>query len=210
MKSFVILFIFLINSAIANAQFGKEHAIYVSSDLSFGMYFGIDLNLNYMYKETYSLRLGLSGFVRDSKTTPKDYNPGLELLPFTGPIDQLVNYQLCVGKIKLLNPKGTIRLNQFVGLAYTLISEPDNYVKGSSGFFSDNYDWEFEKHHVLSLLINPKFEFAFTRYFGLSISPILLINKDRVNIGVGAGTMFGLLRKRKKQRKSIRNKTEYL
>ncbi|WP_242082872.1 hypothetical protein [Aestuariivivens sediminis] len=67
----------------------------------------------------------------------------------------------------------------------------------NDAFLAENYTWDYKKHNAVSLIINPKIEFAFTRFYGLTISPMLQINKDRTYFGVGIGQMIGLLRKRK-------------
>ena len=64
-------------------------------------------------------------------------------------------------------------------------------------FLTENYTWNYKKYNTLSLIINPKIEFPFTRFYGLTISPMLQINKDRTYFGIGIGHMIGLLRKRK-------------
>ena len=67
----------------------------------------------------------------------------------------------------------------------------------NSGFLTENYTWIYNKYNTVNLIINPKIEFPFTRYFGLTISPMLQINKDRTYFGIGIGQMIGLLRSRK-------------
>ena len=47
------------------------------------------------------------------------------------------------------------------------------------------------------MILNPKIEFPFSRFYGLTLSPLFQINKDRTYIGIGVGQMIGLLRKRK-------------
>ena len=64
-------------------------------------------------------------------------------------------------------------------------------------FLTENYTWNYKTHNTLSLIINPKIEFPFTRFYGLTISPMLQINKDRTYVGIGIGQMIGLLRNRK-------------
>ncbi|HSP84008.1 MAG TPA: hypothetical protein VLN72_09800, partial [Gillisia sp.] len=66
------------------------------------------------------------------------------------------------------------------------------------GFLDENYSYEYHKYHTVSLIINPKIEFPITRIYGLTLSPMILINKDRTYMGIGVGHMIGLLRKKNK------------
>ena len=67
----------------------------------------------------------------------------------------------------------------------------------NGGFLAENYTYEYSKFNTVSLIISPKIEFPFSRIYGLTISPLIQINKDRTYLGVGIGQMMGLLRKRK-------------
>ena len=174
--------------------------MYTSGELNFGNYIGIDLNLNYVYKEKYSFKIGYTGNIRKPKSQPDDYSSGLIgilLFGAANPYDQLENYQIGVGKIYKLNPSGTIRVNISLGLGYTIINEPENWIKITNGFLAENYIWNYNKYQTFSLLLYPKIEFPLSRFYGLTLSPLLQINKDRTYIGMGIGHMIGLLRKRK-------------
>jgi hypothetical protein len=46
----------------------------------------------------------------------------------------------------------------------------------------------------MSLIINPKIEFPLTNFIGLSVSPMIQLNKDRTYYGIGFGTMLGKLK----------------
>ncbi len=195
----LLLLLAAINSV--NAQTELKHAYYFGSDLSLGNYLGLDLDVNYIYSEKYSLRIGYSGHIRKSRSLPADYSSGLVNSMFFGlaqPLDQLENIYLTAGKIYKLNEKGTIRINLSVGLGYTTIREPGNWQRSENYFLVENYTWDYEKYHTVSLIISPKIEFPFTRFFGLSLSPMLQINKDRTYVGIGIGDIFGLLRSRNK------------
>lgn len=39
----------IISSNYVNAQFSENHALYGSGEINFGNYFGIDLNVNYVF-----------------------------------------------------------------------------------------------------------------------------------------------------------------
>jgi hypothetical protein len=196
----ILLFIVLIGFYTANAQFGAKNAIYTSAELNMGNYFGVDLSLNYVYNEKYSFRLAYTGNIRTPKSQPNDFTSGLVgVLSFglVNPYDQFENYQIGIGKIYKFNPSGTIRLNLNVGLGYSVITEPENWTKIDNSFLVENYTWDNHRYDTVSLIINPKIEFPFTRFYGLTLSPMVQITKNRTYFGVGIGQMIGLLRSRK-------------
>jgi len=100
------------------------------------------------------------------------------------------------GRVYPLNKKGTIRANISLGLGFTVIREPTNWQPIGGSFINQNYTYEYHKYNTISLIINPKIEFPFTRFYGLSFSPMIQVNKDRTYIGIGIGQMIGLLRKK--------------
>lgn len=198
-KSQLLIFLLFFSINAVKAQFAENNAIYYSDGLNIGSYFGVDFNLNYIYKEKYSVKVGYIYNRRKPKNQPEDYSSGLAnvlLLGTTNPHDRMENYQLALGKIYSLNQNRSIRLNLSFGLAYTVIREPENWQKAASGFLVENYTWNYQTQHTLSLIINPRIEFPFTRIYGFSISPMVQINKDRTCFGIGIGQMIGLLRKR--------------
>lgn len=186
-----------INSS--NAQFAENNSLYLSTEFNFGNYVGFDFNMNYVYKEKYSFKIGYSGNIRKPKSQPDDYSAGLiGVFGFNlaNPYDQIQNYQIAAGKIYKLNDKGTIRANITLGLGYTIIKEPNNWVKIGGGLLSENYSWEYDNHNTVSLIINPKIEFPFSRFYGFTLSPTIQINNKRTFFGVGIGSMIGVLRKK--------------
>ncbi|MGM1056554.1 MAG: hypothetical protein ACQEWG_11765 [Bacteroidota bacterium] len=113
------------------------------------------------------------------------------------PYDQLINVQAKAGRIYRLNKSGTIRLNLMGGVAFTVIQEPYNWQPVNSLFLTENYTYDTNSFNTMSFVFNPRVEFPFTRFYGLSLSPVLIINKDRTFWGLGIGHMIGLLRGRK-------------
>lgn len=200
-----LLFVF-VSVHIANAQFAENHAIYLSGETGGGNYFNTDLNLNYVFKENYSLQVGLTGNLRKPISQPDDYFGGLLKTVFffglADPKDMLETYHISAGKIVNLNKSKTIRANLLLGVGYTTIKEPENWqkVEGSiiEGMVRDNYTWDWEKRHGVSLIINPKIEFPLTQYWGLTVSPMVQVNKDRTYFGIGVGSALGLLRPKKR------------
>jgi len=53
-----IILIFSISINLAHAQFSENNAIYSSAELNLGNYIGLDIHLNYIYKEKYALKIG--------------------------------------------------------------------------------------------------------------------------------------------------------
>ncbi len=198
----LILLFFFVGANIANAQFAENNAIYLSGEIGGGNYFNSDLNLNYVYKENFSFKLGYSQNLRKAVSRPDDYFSGLVksvfMFGFANPKDQLETYNICFGKIVNLNKSRNIRANFMFGAGYTTITEPENWkkVEGNiiDGLITDNYTWDEGKHHGISFIINPKIEFPLTRFWGLTVSPMIQINKDRTYFGIGIGSMLGLLR----------------
>lgn len=201
MKRRIITLLILIGIQFTFAQkFGENNAIYTTQELNLGNYVGLDVSFNYVYQERYSFKMSYTGNIRKPKSQPNDYITGFTGLLFFGllsPYDHLKNFQIGVGRIYKLNEKGTIRLNATMGLGYTTIEEPTNWQKVTDSFWTENYTWEYQKNTTVSLILSPKIEFAFTRFYGLSISPMLQINKDRIYFGIGFGQMLGLLRSKK-------------
>ncbi|GET22093.1 hypothetical protein [Prolixibacter denitrificans] len=200
MKRTLIKGLFICSIHSANAQFANNNAIYSTSGLSFGNYMGGDVSLNYVYREKYSCRVGYSDYLRKPKSQPADYSSGLAkaiIFGLENPHDQIENYQIAVGRICKLNETGTIRANLSIGVGYTIIKEPENWqkVEGTS-LVAENYTWDYHRQNTVSLIINPQIEFPFTNIYGLTISPMLQLNKDRTYVGIGIGQMIGILRKR--------------
>jgi hypothetical protein len=207
MKRIITVLIFSISINLTNAQqFDKNNAIYSSGEMNLGNYVGIDMNLNYVYKEKYSFKIGYTENFRKPKSLPENYSPGLIgifYLGYLNPYDQLRNFQIGLGRTYNLNENGTIRANFLLGLGYTTIREPENWEFIQDAYFVENYTWNYTMYNTVSLIINPKIEFPFTRYYGLTISPMLQINKDRTYFGIGIGHMIGLLRKKTNHNKRL-------
>jgi len=195
--SLILIFSFSFNEV--NAQFSEDNAIYQTSEITIGNYLGLGVHANYVWKEKYSFKIGYSGFIRRPKSAPENYSPGfVGILTFglANPYDQMQTFQILAGKIYPFNKKGTIRANISLGLGFTIIKEPTNWQPLEGNILYHNYSYEYHKYNTVSLIINPKIEFPFTRFYGLSISPMIQINKDRTYIGIGIGQMIGLLRKK--------------
>ena len=196
----LLVFVLLVNMASAQSQKNKN-AFYATGAFNLGNYYGVDINLNYVLKDKYTFKVGYTGNLRVAKSKPEDYLGGLEgvflLLGTKDPFDQIINYRFDIGRIYKLNESGTIRLNASIGLGYATVREPANWKKRStlaSGFLDRNYSWKYQDNHSFSLIINPKIEFPITDVWGITISPMVQINKYRTYFGIGVGTMLGFLK----------------
>lgn len=149
MKCIFILFaIALLPCGFANAQFLKNNALYLSSELGSGSFYGGGADLNYVLKDKYSFKLGFSGGMRRAKTRPEDYSEGILTsiftLGMTKPKDMIEGFGLSAGRIYKLNQSGTIRLNMSLGVYYTTITEPENWEKIKEMTFPifENYSYD--------------------------------------------------------------------
>ncbi len=199
MKRILSIGLFLIGFNFGSSQFDEKNAIYSTIEFNLGNYVGFDIHMNYVYLEKYAFKIGYTGNIRKAKSQPEDYTSGLIgilLFGLANPSDQMENYQIGFGRIYKLNESGTIRINLSFGLGYTIITEPENWQPINSAFLTENYTWNYGKYNALGFIFNPKIEFPFSRFYGLTISPMLQISKDRTYVGIGIGQMIGLLRKR--------------
>lgn len=192
-KQMLTLLIILGSIPISYAQFGENHAIYTVGEIQLGNFIGIDMNLNYVYKEKYAFKIGYLGNLSVSKANPEIYPPGYYGLPLLGilrPLDRIETYQIAFGRMYPLNKSGTIRANLALGVGYSTLREPDAYSDVS-------HSWNYNKYHSVSFIVNPKIEFPFSRYYGLTFSTMVHLSKDNTYFGIGIGHMMGLLRKKR-------------
>ncbi|MBQ0768872.1 MAG: hypothetical protein KBT58_06240 [Bizionia sp.] len=199
MRKLMLLFIVSVFIPSAKAQWSDNNALYLSLDYNLGNYIGIDTNINYIYNETYSFKIGYTGNLRTPKREPNDFSsglPGLFTIGLIGPFDTMENYHIGAGRVIKLNAKGSIRANLSFGIGLTTIKEATNWQKYSGYTLDKNYSYQYHRYQTISLIINPKIEFPLTRIYGLSVSPMVQINKDRTYFGIGIGQLLGVLRKR--------------
>ena len=183
-----ILILFFISIQFTNAQAAKNNKLYASSELSIGNYLGVDVNLNMITKKNYIFKVGFNGNFRGSRSTPSDYD--------SGPRDYFNSFQIGfgklynIGKIENLDENGIVRANISFGLGITTLKERVNWrLNNNSYYISDG-----KRYSTISLIINPKIEFPFKKFLGLTISPMIQINKYRTYFGIGIGQMIGLVR----------------
>jgi hypothetical protein len=201
MKRIISILILLLLVLKVNAQFSEKNAIYLTGGLNLGNFLGMNLNLNYILNNNYSFQAGISGLLREPKSKPEDFTSGLTGL-FTLGLSNLLyyeemdNYQILVGKIFKSNKASTTRFNIAGGIGYTYLTEAINWKPVTNYTIGENYTYDIIKHSTASFIIKPQVEFPFTRYFGITLSPMLQINKYRTYVGIEIGAMLGLLREK--------------
>jgi len=168
----------------------------MQSGFSLGTHLGISGNLNYIYKNTYSLEFGGRFYGQKSKLRPNDFKGGLiggVTLGIEDGNDLYFDTQLLVGKIFPMRLPQR-RWNLKVGLAYTEVEKSVNFKEAEKSLFGANYSYDKHRFSTISLLINPVLEYPFSQIFGIYISGHLIVNKETVFFGVGCGLIYGLLR----------------
>lgn len=197
-NSFIIaLFLVLLSSSAQAQNDSGKPPLYVSNELGFGNFLSNDLSLNTSLNTNYNLKFGYIGNIRTPESLPKDFSSGLLGLTVFSlgkrPYDRLRNLYVSVGRYFPLDKKGVARLNFSMGLGYTMISKPSNWIKNNNVLLKTNYNWTEKRHSTVSLIINPKIEIQLTRIFGFSISPLIQLNNDLTYYGVGFGMILGRL-----------------
>lgn len=197
-NSFIIaLFLVLLSSSAQAQNDSGKPPLYVSNELGFGNFLSNDLSLNTSLNTNYNLKFGYIGNIRTPESLPKDFSSGLLGLTVFSlgkrPYDRLRNLYVSVGRYFPLDKKGVARLNFSMGLGYTMISKPSNWIKNNNVLLKTNYNWTVKRHSTVSLIINPKIEIQLNRIFGFSISPLIQLNNDLTYYGVGFGMILGRL-----------------
>ena len=198
MKKIILLIVVLAFTHIkSNAQTSKNNTIYINNGFSIGNYYGLNIDINYIYKEKHTVAFGYSGIIRKPKSQPKDYTGGLAgLFTFNlaAPHDEILYYKLLVGKIKKLNKHARILLNLKGGIAYAKILTATNWQSTGTGFVGSNYSFEYKKNNALFVVLNPEILFlGHSKKMGTSISPFVLINNKDFAFGIGLNFIFGFM-----------------
>ncbi|WP_336093847.1 hypothetical protein [Leeuwenhoekiella sp. CH_XMU1409-2] len=197
MKSkFLVIFAISLISYVAKAQFAEKNWAYFSLGGVVGSHLGVSVSADYVYDNKYSLEIGWEQYIRSSQNKPDDFSSGLVnlfLLNLFEPFEQSDMVQLQGGRVFILNEKKSIRLNIMGGLAFTSIKDAFDFRVVDSPFLTDNYTYEYSKRNTISLLFSPRIEFA-TAYYGLSLSPKFIYNKDIIYFGLSLNHMIGVLR----------------
>jgi hypothetical protein len=204
-----LLFLSLLGPYLVEAQPQKRHAVYGSGQLATGNYYGFDLSANYVLDERHVFQFTFGLYQRRAQSIPIDYNgAGFSIMPNwwpAGPFDIMRNLQLTYGRMYQLEESGKLRAILTGGLALSHVTEPGNWrdYEGPSGGFGGqfwpqpNWDYDYISNNRLSVVFNPRIEFAFARFYGFTLSPSIVVNAQRTLINVGVGHVIGLVRRKK-------------
>ncbi len=180
----------------AQRQRGEERSLYFSTDLQINRFQGFDFALNYVTINNFTAHIGVSALNIESPSAPENYAQGLDgffSFGFAAARDRLFNYRVGMGKLYKINPKGTLRFHPQVGLGISIIETPINFQRINNAFLTQNYEYDFRRYATLSITISPRFEIPIFPVYGLSISPIMIINKGKWHYGIGFGYIIGRL-----------------
>lgn len=165
---------------------------------------GYAIQLQYVSPKRYAFVLGMSEYARNA-TQPMDYTPQLNFTFGAGdfdifgfnlrPIDYFRHVYLLGGKTLSLSKRGAFRIQAISGLSLGIFRDVVNWTPiESKGIFNTNYAYEHAYRFRPSLMLQPKFEWAFHKYIGISVSPLAIINTHRNFYGFRVGAMVGQLR----------------
>ncbi|MFI8378977.1 hypothetical protein [Leeuwenhoekiella sp. NPDC079379] len=189
-----LLFSFIVGCL--QAQFIEKNAFYFEAGASLGTHLGASVSFNYTYNQKYSFAVGWSQLLRASKNKPDDYSSGLVgvfLLNLIKPLEETTLYDLQAGRIIVLNKSGSIRLNFMGGVGFVQIKDAYNFEPVDNSFLVENYTYDYVSSTSVGLLLTPRIEFT-TRFYGLSISPQFIYNKEKLYFGLAINHMVGILR----------------
>lgn len=189
MKKLLVVALLFIEFGFAQ----KQNRIYGNASLELGNYFGADVNICLVKNNKFSFTAGYLVHLHEPEDYPDDIDDSDDL-PLAG-LDDARHLYLSAGRVVMLGKSNVNRLNMLIGIARTKGSRKYDYVKLEESERGEYlYDYEYEEYTNFSLVINPKIEFAFTKVFGLYITPKVILNNKRNYYGIGLGMMLGKLR----------------
>ena len=201
MKLFVLFVVFYISTLQVNAQFSKNHHIYSKVGFNVGTHLGGEIYLSYVFKEKYSLDIGVNHYIQTSRIRPNDYQSGLLSflsLDWSDGNDIYKDAQILVGRVILMNE--TTRFNIKAGIGYTQVNHAVNFTPISNAILGPNYSYERHQFYTTSFILNPIFEITSSQIAGFYLSSIFIVNKETIVFGFGFGLMYGLLRSPRRRR----------
>lgn len=199
MKVISVLILCFIVTGIS-AQQKAEQFFYLNGGLAIGNYWGGQTGINYVSSNNVSLQIEYSGLTRKAKSAPDDYFSGLVgvfAFGIADPHDKIHSLRFMAGKVKVLNPSASIRLNLKAGLSYITVTTPENYREQLGLFLVPNYEWDEQKTHQLGIVLKPEFEFIFATFIGATASPYFEFTKGSTSLGLGINLLLGKVRSRK-------------
>ena len=189
-----MIFILLTSCFSITAQPHRQDAFFLSAEGVVGNYTGLNLNLNYQFRQRYSIAIGMDLFERDIQDLLPDYDARHEVSDF----------HLLIGRA-FPSRKGKIRWNLAIGMAQSRsvppkglqIDEGDllDMIAGNALVIGDrDVDVDYLETNKFAFIINPKLEIPLSNVFGLSFSVIYMTNDVKPVIGAGIGLITGKLR----------------
>ena len=181
------------------AQSVLKHSVYLNGDLLAGNYVAGELGLNYVYQGKFAVKVSYIGADRKAISTPDDFSTGLIgalTLGLFEPRDEMESYSFQIGRIFATGKQEKACYNISFGVVYSKLNEFTNWQKINTAGVAWNYSYDKYKADRIGVILNPRIEILAGRFFGVTFSSTLLVNKDRCFIGVGVGVMGGILRGR--------------
>jgi len=195
----VLLVIFLFISHSSKAQTKDNYLIYSSMGGTLGNYIGGGITLDVIRNNKYSLGIGYYEQEKKPGNLPPDYERGIfNLFTFGlgGVRDNIQTASFTLGKVFYNKSNPRIRYNIKAGFTYSVIKAPTNWVWHNYGLLSnENYTYDYEKNHVIGILINPTVDFPLLKFLGFSAGPYLFINPRTISYGMELSYLIGYVRK---------------
>ena len=191
------LFILCLLATGISAQQAAGPLWYLNGGFSVGNYWGGHVGINYVSKNNVSLQIEYSEITRKAKSTPDDFSTGLigaMAMGMIDPQDKIHSLRFMAGKVSVLNPRASIRLNLKAGLSYLSLSNPENYRETAGLFLAPNYEWDEHKRYRIGIVLKPEFEFIFAGFLGGTASPCFEFTKGATSIGLGVNFLLGKVR----------------
>lgn len=185
---FLCIGLTFMGQSLAKEKDFDKSKYYISSEVGAGTYMSYGIDLNYILKNKYTFKVGYNGFIRNSKTVPKEATNIIST-----PHDIMNTLQFMLGHAIYFTENKKTRMNLSAGVGYTAIDKPADWQTTNIGQ-TESYMYDVDKTKETSLIIQPKFEFVVEKYFGFTISPTLQISSNETYFGVGIGSMLGSIR----------------
>lgn len=170
---------------------GHSNFVYGEMSLGGATHFMFNMLLNVMFDDN----IVSSGYVFNSvidPAMPSDYQRGLlEAFP------RIRTKMLGVMYGRTVHFRhATTRFTYRGGIGMGSSSIPYSYTP-HGGWFEGNYEYSRRDEITIGALVNPEFEFATSRGFGLNLGLMINVNSATRSAGVNFGMLFGKVRSRR-------------
>ena len=189
MKKLLIIFlsVFLITGLVAQSV--KKDVFYLSAEGVFGYYSGATIGLNYMPKQMLIFQLGIHALSFKSDQYQGETFWGREY----DATNAVNGCHFLVGKVFSWEGSGRMILSAGIGSFKKM--EPVSSKTTHFPWIDRNItSIEYEESRSLTYVLNPKIELPFSDTFGISLTSLLLANKEEVVFGIGIGFILGALK----------------